>query len=134
MRSIEAAHLAKQLPDQWESPDFCIEAVGHQMETLNDCFDLVQKKGTVLAFGVPDQLQYSIEFETFFRKNLHLLAVVTPDWKEYLQKSMDLFIEFRDELSPLITHRFDIGKAEKAFNLYDAHGDGIIKAIIDASF
>ena len=42
------------------------------METLNDCFELVRKRGTVLAFGVPDQHVYAVEYETFFRKNAHL--------------------------------------------------------------
>jgi threonine dehydrogenase-like Zn-dependent dehydrogenase len=133
MRSIEVVHLTRQKPDQWRPPDICIEAVGHQTATLNDCFELVQKQGTILAFGVPDQLVYSIEFETFFRKNLHLTAVVTPDWQEYLQISLELYEKYRDELSPLITHRFNIYEAEEAFELYDQHGDGILKAIIDAT-
>lgn len=133
MRSIEVVHLTKQHPDQWEPPEICIEAVGHQMETLNDSFELIQKMGTVLAFGVPDQLVYAIEYETFFRKNAHLVAAVTPDWQDYLQKSRDLFLEYRDELSQLITHRFPIREAGQAFKLYESHQDGILKAIIDAS-
>ena len=91
MRSIEVVQNARHNPGQWSSPQICIEAVGHQMETLNDCFELVQKQGTVLAFGVPDQPVYAIEFETFFRKNAHLVAAVTPDWQDYLQQSCELF-------------------------------------------
>ena len=72
---------------RWEAPDICIEAVGHQMDTLNDCIELVRKQGTVLAFGVPDHPVYAIEYETFFRKNAHLMAVVTPVWSEYLAKA-----------------------------------------------
>jgi L-iditol 2-dehydrogenase len=91
MRSIEVVHHIRQNSTKWIPPEICIEAVGHQMETLNDCFELIQKQGTVLAFGVPDQPVYAIEFETFFRKNLHLMAVVTPDWQDYLQRSRDPF-------------------------------------------
>ena len=80
MRSIEVVHAGRQNPGEWEPPDICIEAVGHQTETLNDCFELVRKRGTVVAFGVPDQPVYAVEFETFFRKNAHLIAVVTPEW------------------------------------------------------
>ena len=133
MRSIEVVHLARQYPKQWELPEICIEAVGHQMETLNDCFELIPKLGTVVAFGVPDQLVYAIEFETFFRKNAHLVAAVTPNWQDYLQKSRDLFLKHREELTPIITHRFPIREAEKAFHLYESHQDGILKAIIDAT-
>lgn len=133
MRSIEVVQLSKQNPYQWEPPDICIEAVGHQTVTINDCFELIQKRGTILAFGVPDQLVYAIEFETFFRKNAHMIAAVTPDWQDYLQQSCELYLKYRDELTPMITHRFPISEAEMAFQLYERHEDGILKAIIDAS-
>jgi threonine dehydrogenase-like Zn-dependent dehydrogenase len=68
LRSIEVVHLARQTPSEWEQPDICIEAVGHQMETLNDCFELIRKRGTVVAFGVPDQPVYAVEFEMFFQE------------------------------------------------------------------
>jgi len=111
----------------------CIEAVGHQMQTINDCFEIIQKEGTVLAFGVPDQDVYSIEYETFFRKNARLVAAVAPAWQEYLKKAYDLFVEFQDELSLFITHQFSIEDAEDAFKAYADHADGIIKAVIDLS-
>ena len=79
VHSIEIIHAARQNPGEWEPPEICIEAVGHQMDTLNDCLELVRKQGTVVAFGVSDHPVYAIEFETFFRKNVHLIAVVTPE-------------------------------------------------------
>lgn len=133
MRSIEVVHAVRQKVVDWEAPDICIEAVGHQMESLNDCIELVRKQGTVVAFGVPDQYVYAVEFETFFRKNLHLLAIVTPDWSVYLEKARDVFINYRAELATLVTHRFPIREAEKAFTLYERHEDGILKALINAT-
>jgi L-iditol 2-dehydrogenase len=133
MRSIEVIHLARQNPGQWDPPEIIVEAVGHQMDTINDCLELVQHQGKILAFGVPDQPVYAVEFETFFRKNAHLLAVVTPDWQTYFEKSRDLFLSNQEELSSLITHRFAVRDTEKAFRMYMDHDDGIIKAIIDAN-
>jgi threonine dehydrogenase-like Zn-dependent dehydrogenase len=132
-RSIEVCHTMRQNPDRWDAPDICIEAVGHQMETLNDCLALVKQQGTVLAFGVPDQPVYAVEYETFFRKNAHLIACVTPDWSQYLSKSRDVFSASRHELESLFTHRLPIREAEKAFTLYERHEDGILKALIDMS-
>ncbi len=134
MRSIEVVHTAWQNVGEWDYPDICIEAVGHQMETLNDCFELVRKRGTIVAFGVPDQPVYAIEFETFFRKNAQLIAVVTPEWREYLSKARDLFSEYRAELEMLVTHRFAIQDAERAFTLYERHEQGIIKAVLEVSW
>jgi threonine dehydrogenase-like Zn-dependent dehydrogenase len=132
-RSLEVLHDAHQNPEKWDPPEICIEAVGHQMDTINDCLALVKQEGTVLAFGVPDQPVYAIEYETFFRKNAHLLACVTPDWSEYLPISRDVFLAGRDDLEPLVTHRFPIRDAGIAFTLYERHEDGILKAIMDMS-
>ncbi|OGN88844.1 MAG: hypothetical protein A2Y88_03605 [Chloroflexi bacterium RBG_13_48_10] len=132
MRSIEVVHASRQETDQWQPLDICIEAVGHQTETLNDCIELIRKQGTVLAFGVPDQPVYPIEYETFFRKNALLVAVVTPDWSDYLARARDLFLTYHNELDWLVTHRLPIKDAGKAFTLYEQHEENILKVILDA--
>lgn len=132
MRSIEVVHLARQNPGKWQPADICIEAVGHQMDTLNDCFELIRKRGTVVSYGVPDHDVYCLEYETFFRKNAVLMATVTPAWDEYMSKAMDLFSLHREELEPWVTHRLPIREAEKAFSLYERREDGIIKVVLDA--
>ena len=130
-RSLEVLHDAKQFSSGWDAPDICIEAVGHQMETLNDCLSLVKYRGTILAFGVPDQPVYALEYETFFRKNAHLVACVTPVWSEYLAISRDIFLSACEELEPLVTHRFPVRDAARAFTAYEKHKDGILKALIN---
>ena len=132
-RSLEVLHDARQESGKWDAPDICIEAVGHQMDTLNDCLALVRQEGTVLAFGVPDQPVYAFEYETFFRKNAHLIATVTPIWSEYLAISRNVFLSAREELESLVTHRFPIREAAQAFTMYEKHEDGILKALIDMS-
>jgi L-iditol 2-dehydrogenase len=133
LRSAEVLHAAREDPSTWEAPEVCVEAVGHQMDTLNDCLGLIQKRGTVLAFGVPDDDVYTIEFSTFFRKNAHLLAAVTPEWSEYLVKALALFVEHRHELEALVTHRLPIRDAGRAFELYERHDQGIVKVLLDGS-
>ena len=130
-RSADVEQLARG--DSWEPNDICIEAVGHQMDTINDCFNLIRKRGVVVAFGVPDQNVYSIEYETFFRKNAVLMASVTPEWQEYLAKSRDVFTMHQNELEQWVTHTLPISGAESAFNLYEHRADGIIKVVLDAS-
>lgn len=132
-RSIEVLHETHQEPGIWDPPDICIEAVGHQMETLNDCLALVKYRGTVLAFGVPDQPVYAIEYETFFRKNANLVACVTPVWSEYLAISRDVFLTAQSKLECLVTHRIPIHTAAEAFTKYEKHENGILKAVINMS-
>jgi L-iditol 2-dehydrogenase len=130
--SVEAVQRARAVPNEWNPPDICVEAVGHQMDTINDCLELVGKYGTVVAFGVPDHPVYALEYEILFRKNALLMATVTPDWVNYLAKARELYRASQEELAKLVTHRLPIRDAEKAFGLYERHEDGIIKAIIDA--
>jgi L-iditol 2-dehydrogenase len=131
-RGIEAAQDARTNPGKWLPPDICIEAVGHQKETIKDCLELVKKQGMVVAFGVPDQPVYDFEYEIFFRKNAVLMATVTPDWAKYLLLARDLFMANKAELSSLVTHRMPVREAEKAYNMYERHESGIIKAALDA--
>jgi threonine dehydrogenase-like Zn-dependent dehydrogenase len=126
-------HAARRQEQPWNPPEICIEAVGHQMDTVNDCLELVAKFGTVLAFGVPDHPVYALEYEVFFRKNARLIAAVTPVWVEYLTKAQDLYLARAGELSKLVTHRMGIRDAQKAFGMYERHEDGILKAILDAT-
>lgn len=130
--SQDIARQAGVRPGAWVAPDICIEAIGHQEGTLNDCVAMVREGGTVLAFGVPDQPVYALEFERFFRKNACLLAVVTPRWSEYLARAGELFAAHRDELAVLATHRFPITQAGSAFGMYERQEDGILKAVLDA--
>jgi threonine dehydrogenase-like Zn-dependent dehydrogenase len=132
-RSVEVVHAARGNPAVWEAPEVCVEAVGHQMDTLNDCLELIRPFGTVIAFGVPDHDVYAIAYETFFRKNASLVASVTPDWSVYLSRACELFNEFRSELEGLITHRMPIPEAERAFGMYESHGEQVVKIVLDAS-
>jgi L-iditol 2-dehydrogenase len=129
---IEVVHQSRLDPITWDPPDICIEAVGHQMETINDCLELVRKCGTVVAFGVPDHDVYALNYEIFFRKNALLMATVTPNWTQYLAKARDLFIANRGELFRLVTHRLPIRDAERAFSMYERHEEGLVKAVLDA--
>jgi len=130
--SIEVVHGAREVPGEWDPPEICVEAVGHQMDTINDCLELVQKYGTVVAFGVPDHGVYALEYEIFFRKNALLMATVTPDWSKYLVKARDLYMANSEELLKFVTHRMPVRDAEKAFGMYERHEDGVVKAILDA--
>jgi threonine dehydrogenase-like Zn-dependent dehydrogenase len=133
VRSTEVVHAAREGRSAWDAPEICIEAVGHQFETLNDCVDLVRRHGTVVAYGVPDQPVYPLQFETFFRKNAALVACVTPRWDTYLAKARDLFLACRAELEGLFTHRMPIREAEEAFSAFERHDPGLIKVLLDAS-
>jgi L-iditol 2-dehydrogenase len=91
-----------------------IDAVGHDQEIVNLAIGAAAHRGTVLAFGVPDDDIYALHYMAFFRKCLALVANVQPDWQTYLPRAED-FIAAHLVFGTLVTHVFDVADAQTAF-------------------
>jgi threonine dehydrogenase-like Zn-dependent dehydrogenase len=118
----------------WELADICVEAVGQQTRTLNDCLHLVRRCGIVLAMGIPLEPIYPFQFERFFRQNIHLVASVTPPDESYLIRAADLICGNEQELDFLITHRFTLDRAAEAYTLYETRSGGhSLKVMVDGT-
>jgi threonine dehydrogenase-like Zn-dependent dehydrogenase len=124
-------HLAQT--EGFSPADTVFEAVGHQTRTINDSLHLVKRNGIVLAFGVPDEPIYPLDYVTFIHQNIRLIASIGPDWKIYLPQAAELLGKYRNELEFLITHRFDLNQLEAAYALYATPANGrSLKILIDA--
>jgi L-iditol 2-dehydrogenase len=120
--------------DTWEAPDICVEAVGQQTRTINDCLYLVKRCGLVLALGVPLEPIYPFDFTRFFRQNLQLIGSVTPPDETFMIRAADLIGRHEQELAFLITHRFGLDKTGEAYTLYESRaGDHPLKVLIDGT-
>lgn len=118
----------------WEPPDICVEAVGQQTRTINNCLHLVKHGGLVLALGVPLEPVYPFEYIRFFRQNLHLVASVTPPDETTMVRAADLVAQHEEELAFLITHRFGLDALEAAYTLYETRaGQHPLKIAIDGT-
>jgi threonine dehydrogenase-like Zn-dependent dehydrogenase len=115
----------------WEPADICIEAVGQQTRTVNDCLYLVKRCGQVLALGVPLEPVYPFDYTRFFRQNINLIGSVTPPDETYMDRATELIGRHGQELAFLITHRFALDKAAEAFTLYESRTG--IKVLIDGT-
>jgi threonine dehydrogenase-like Zn-dependent dehydrogenase len=120
--------------DTWEAPDICVEAVGQQTRTINDCLHLVKHRGQVLALGVPLELVYSIDYTRLFRGNLNLIASVTPPDETFMIRAADLVGQHEQDLAFLITHRFGLNEAAEAYTLYETRArDHPLKIMLDGA-
>jgi threonine dehydrogenase-like Zn-dependent dehydrogenase len=120
--------------DTWEAADICVEAVGQQIRTINDCLYLVKRCGHVLALGVPLEPVYPFDYTRFFRQNLHLIGSVTPPDETYMIRAAELIGRHEGELASLITHRFGLDEVAEAFALYETHATGEpLKVLIDGT-
>lgn len=111
--------------------DIVIEAVGHQPDTINACLDLVKRGGTVVAFGVPDEKIYAFRFADFFRKNICLIGSVGQEVHTDVPLAMDMIMQGRINVAPLITHHMPFTDAQRGFDLALSKQDGAIKIIFE---
>jgi len=111
--------------------DLVVEAVGHQIETLNHCIELVKKEGTILAFGVPDEKIYNFQFDKFFNRNIKLVTSVGPDAQIDYTLAMDMIMQGRIDVTSVITHHLPFTQIQKAYELALNKTDGAIKIILE---
>ena len=86
--------VVRATSDRWVShlaphdqADIVIEAVGHQVATLEHAVEAAAPGGTVFYFGVPDDDSYPISMRTMLRNNLTLKSGVTLDRRRVLRAS-----------------------------------------------
>ena len=116
--------IARATSDRWVShlapndkPDIVIEAVGHQVATLNHAIEAAAFGGTVLYFGVADDDSYPISMRAMLRKNLTLKSGVTLERRRVLDCA-DAFCRAHPELlGNYVTHTFAVDDVQAAFEL-----------------
>ena len=126
-----------QTSEQWaralsddERPEIVIEAVGHQVATLNDAVEAVRHKGQIFAFGVPDSTHYPFTFQRFFRKNLTLHAGNIQDWPRFLAEA-EVYLETHRELAQsYISHTITADRAQLAFETALTSAKGRLKVVL----
>ncbi|TMS53972.1 zinc-binding dehydrogenase [Mycobacterium sp. DBP42] len=98
-------------------PEVVIEAVGHQIATLNHALEAAAFGGTVFYFGVPDDDSYPISMRTMLRNNLTLKSGVTLDRQRVLRRADEFAQEHPDLLTGYVTHTFGSHDVQAAFEL-----------------
>jgi L-iditol 2-dehydrogenase len=116
--------MVRATSDRWVSqlaredrPDIVIEAVGHQVATLNHAIEAAAHGGTVFYFGVPDDDSYPISMRTMLRNNLTLKSGVTLERRRGLELANKFAAEHPGLLATYLTHTFGIDDVQSAFEL-----------------
>jgi L-iditol 2-dehydrogenase len=132
--------FARATSDRWVSqlaredrPDIVIEAVGHQVATLNHAIEAAGPGGTVFYFGVTDDDSYPISMRTMLRNNLTLKSGVTLDRRRMLDLASKFAAEHPGLLATYLTHTFGIDDVQAAFELACRPEPGRVKIAITES-
>jgi threonine dehydrogenase-like Zn-dependent dehydrogenase len=131
--------VVRATSDRWVShlgaggrPDIVIEAVGHQVATLNHAIAAVAPGGTVFYFGVPDDDSYPIDMRAMLRHNLTLKSGVTLDRRRVLDAAGRFAAAHPDLLANYLTHTFGTDDVQAAFELACLPTPGRVKIAIAA--
>lgn len=129
--------VVRATSDRWVSQlaakdkaDVVIEAVGHQVATLNHALDAAAFGGTVFYFGVPDDDSYPMSMRTLLRNNLTLKSGVTLDRRRVLTAAAEFAQDHPDLLPRYLTHTFVAEQAQQAFELASRPSPGRVKIAI----
>jgi 2-desacetyl-2-hydroxyethyl bacteriochlorophyllide A dehydrogenase len=93
--------------------DTIFECVGGTAPTLNQAINLINKRGKIVAVGSftsPPQ----INMLKFRRKELTMISSEASEKRDFL-KGINLLINGKVKVNPLITHKFPLGSISEAF-------------------
>ena len=130
-------------------PDVCIDAVGMEAEgslpqqwlgikmkmiagnstVISWCIDLVRKGGNVSIVGVYGPPFNLVNIGTAMNKGL-TLRMNQCNVKRYMPRLLEHIQAGRVDAKQIITHRFPLSDAPKAYDLFSGKKDGCVKCVL----
>jgi L-iditol 2-dehydrogenase len=100
-----------------DRPEVVVEAVGHQVSTLNDAVQAVADEGEIFYFGIPDDQVYPFAMYQFLRKNARLIAGTTRRRREALASAEDYLKMYPQLPASYLTNTYPVTEAQTAFEV-----------------
>jgi L-iditol 2-dehydrogenase len=114
-----------------DRPSVVVEAVGHQVSTLQPALDAVAHGGQVFYFGVPDDPIYPFDMMTFLRKNLTLRSGVALERRRVLTDAGAYLAAHPELRDGYVTHVHPVTDVQAAFGAAVAPRPGQLKIAVD---
>jgi alcohol dehydrogenase len=110
--------------------DVAIEALGTQ-DTFENALRVLKPGGTLSSLGVySGKLSVPIEPFAAGLGDHKIVTTLCPGGKERMRRLMDMVLHNRLDLTPLLTHRFQLDQITDAYELFAGHRDGVLKVAI----
>jgi len=110
--------------------DLSVEAVGLP-ESLATAVMLPRRQGRVYVFGVTRYKTQEVPVSHFMRNEMEMISSVGPECVHYFDSAVCMLAGGQLDLSALITHRLPWADAQRAFDMYAAHSDGVLKVVLE---
>ena len=122
---------ADRLTTEADKYDVIIEAVGHQVGTLNDAVNAIRLGGTIFYFGIPDDRIYPFPMAVFLRRCARLVSGAVLDHAGSLDIAVEYARAHPELLEANISHRFAIEQANEAFDVATSLRPDRRKVVLD---
>jgi threonine dehydrogenase-like Zn-dependent dehydrogenase len=108
--------------------DFCVEAVGH-IDSLDLAARLPRRQGRLFVFGVPHFDSQAFPWYYTLGNETEIITSMGPECMDYFQLAVDMIVQGRVDLTPMVTPRLPWNKAPEAFEMYahPADAEGSLK-------
>jgi L-iditol 2-dehydrogenase len=112
--------------------DLVIEAVGHQVGTMQNAIDVVAPGGTIVYFGNPDDRHYPIDFGQMMDKDVILHAGRTPQKvrRQAMLRSMAYAERYPGMMKSYVTHVLPLDRMQEAYELAARPAAGRVKVVL----
>jgi L-iditol 2-dehydrogenase len=110
--------------------DIVIEAYGQDVRVINNCFHMARHNGQVAFFGICLEEAPALSFNTFFRKELRMIASVGPDISIDYPFALDMILKGALDVTPLLTHELPFEDIQKGFDTAAGRKEKVIKVIL----
>ncbi|SDU14701.1 NAD(P)-dependent alcohol dehydrogenase [Halopseudomonas salegens] len=110
--------------------DVAIEALGTQ-ETFEACLRALKPGGTLSSLGVySGKLSLPLDALAAGLGDHKIVTTLCPGGKERMRRLMAVVASGRIDLTPLVTHRFQLDDIVDAYDLFSHQRDGVLKVAI----
>ena len=110
--------------------DIVIEAVG-STPTLSQAFHLVRDEGLCVLFGLPESNEpVPFDYTEMFKKRANAYSILGAQIEPGLttfRAALRLIAEGEIDMSPIVTHVYDVSRVAEAFELAGRRDDGVVK-------
>lgn len=117
--------IVDQIP---EGLDVVFECCG-QHEAMENAVDMVKPGGKIMIIGIPEFDNWSLRADKMRRKEITTINVRRQN--HCAEEAIQMIAAKAVDVSNMVTHRFRLEDAEKAFELVTVYGDQVMKAMID---
>jgi threonine dehydrogenase-like Zn-dependent dehydrogenase len=110
--------------------DVAIEALGRQ-ETFEAALRSVRPGGVLSSLGVYSG-KLVAPYEAIYAglADQHIVTTLCPGGKERMRRLLTMVATGRMDLTPLVTHRFDLDDLEDAYDVFSHQREGVMKVAI----